>query len=813
MPKENKHSRGRRDEKKLKRKRERGEDDTQDQNKRQKSQDPVAEEDTDVQFIGTNNAAAAPTMGDGFAEGLGEGDGATERPFYGMLEDQEQEYFRRADELLEQNDFPSEEERALFLANVYREAEGKELKIACSQSCSRLMERLILLSTVEQKKKLFVTFGGNYPHLIQHRFASHCCETLFIQSANVVTEELTADSKAKRKNATADEDVDVEMKEEELLSMEDLFLQTLDELEGQMTFLLTDRFASHTLRVLLVILSGRALEKASTRTLMQSKKKEKISIAGLDTTPTELSLNKRAMPSSFQFAIDKIISDTIATMDTTFIHILATHPTGNPTLQLLLELELTNPNSKKGVNTAEKTIISALLPDDITAEKSESQTFINGILYDAIGSRLLETIVTFAPGKLFKQIYRTIFKDRIAAVARNEISSYVAIKVLNRLSKEDLEEAVEAIIPQIEGLVQRNRTVILKTLLERCHARGADTKGLVEAIAASYDPKTSNILLKMSCIDDIATLINSTQQMPESESSPAQQTKPSSSQLHGSLLAQSMLAIPGPPAQLIQDSLLSLPPQILLALAIYTTTSHIIQSALLPTTSNTIPFRRKLINALLFPPSSDGENPPVLTLALSPTGSHVLDALLSSTASPTSLPTPTAPSTPSVPLFSLTERIASILLSHESQLRDSWTGRIVLRNWSLDLFKRRRGDWIKKVKEASLSKMRALPSLTLASTESQVNNNENENHEDEAGENEGGIKQPKVSAPGMGKKNRKDRKMAKSAAKAAAHGPQKSAIQLAREKFAKGKLEKSSGRGSGAGKDYRTGANAKPVSA
>ncbi|KAH9213662.1 armadillo-type protein [Leptodontidium sp. 2 PMI_412] len=812
MPKENKYSRGRRDEKKLKRKRERGEDDTQGQNKRQKSQDPAVEEDIDVQFIGTDNAAAAPSMGDGFAEGQGEGEGegATERPFYGMLEDQEQEYFRRADELLEQNDFPSEEERALFLANVYREAEGKELKIACSQSCSRLMERLILLSTVEQKKKLFVTFAGNYPHLIQHRFASHCCETLFIQSANLVTEELIADSKAKKKNAGVgeDEDADVEMKEEELLSMEDLFLQTLDELEGQMTFLLTDRFASHTLRVLLVILSGRALEKASTRTLMQSKKKEKISITGLDTTPTELSLNKRAVPSSFQFAIDKIISDTIATMDTTFIHILATHPTGNPTLQLLLELELTNPNSKKVVNASKKTIISALLPDDITAEKSESQTFINGILYDAIGSRLLETIVTFAPGKLFKQIYRTIFKDRIAAVARNEISSYVAIKVFNRLSKEDLEEAVEAIIPQIEGLVQRNRTVILKTLLERCHARGADTKGLVDAIAASYDPKTSNVLLKMSCIDDIANLITSTQQTPESESAPAQQTKPSASQLHGSLLAQSMLSIPGPPAQLIQDSLLSLPPQILLALSIYTTTSHIIQSALLPTVSNTIPFRRKLINALLFPPSSD-ESPPVLTLALSPTGSHVLDALLSSTASPTSLTSNTA----SVPLFSLTERIASILLSHESQLRDSWTGRIVLRNWSLDLFKRRRGDWVKKIKEASLEKMRALPSTTLTSTEFQINGDENENGNDEDGNGE--TKQPKVSAPGMGKKNRKDRKMAKNAAKAAAQGPQKSAIQLAREKFAKGKLEKGGhGAGKGApGKDYRTGANAKPVSA
>merc|ERR1711977_84586 len=84
----------------------------------------------------------------------------------------------------------------------------------------------------------------------------------------------------------------------------------------------------------------------------------------------------------------------------------------------------------------------------------------------------------------------------------------------------------------------------------------------------------------------IAALILSTHTSQGEESSaPTQQNKSTPSQLHGSLLAQSMLAIPGPPALLIQDSLLSLPPQILLALSIYTTTSHIIQSALLPTPS------------------------------------------------------------------------------------------------------------------------------------------------------------------------------------------------------------------------------------
>ena len=776
MPREHKTKRGRREEKKeekkLKRKRERADDNTSRQKKQKSQEDPA--EDTDVEITGLDNDYI-PLIDEEEA-------GATERPFYGMLEDEEQEYFRHADELLELNDFPSEEERSLFLENVYREADGKELKIACSQSCSRLMERLILLSSADQKKKLFEKFAGNFAHLVQHRFASHCCETLFIQSAPVVTDELTADSKKK-------EDVE----DKDVVLMETLFLQTLDELEGKMTFLLTDRFASHTLRVLLVVLSGRALEQASTRSLLQSKKKEKISITGLDTSPTELTLSKRSVPSSFQFAVEKIISDTIATMDTSFIRILATHPTGNPTLQLLLELELTNPNTKKGTNTSEKTIISALLPDNIEEEGSESATFVNGILYEAIGSRLLETICTFAPGKLFKSIYRSTFKSRIGALARNEISSYPTIRVLNRLSKEDLEEAVEQIIPQLEGLVQRSRTTVIKTLFERCAARGADTTTLTAALATAYGSDPSTLILKIASIDDLSLLstvfpsqtTSAEDSQPPTRAPPA--LKPSPPQLHGSLLAQALLSIPGPPSELLQTGLLALPSETLLALSLYQTTTHILQSALQPTSTNT-PFRRKLINALLFPSTSSStqHNNPILTLALSPTGSHVLDALLLSTSTPSNL-------------FSLTERIATSLTSSEALLRDSYSGRIVWRNWSLDLFKRRRGDWVKTIKASSASSVSLLqPSVPLPAE----------------GDEEVSAKKPKDKKSKAGKDKRPQNKPGQNP-KAKENTEGKSAIQLAREKFAAAKAEKLAGgptsrpafRNTG-GKGRGTGANA-----
>ncbi|KAL9039695.1 MAG: hypothetical protein Q9214_004776, partial [Letrouitia sp. 1 TL-2023] len=53
-----------------------------------------------------------------------------ETPFYGLLDDQEQEYFKKADSLLEFDQFSDTGERDLFLVNVYREASGKELKVA-----------------------------------------------------------------------------------------------------------------------------------------------------------------------------------------------------------------------------------------------------------------------------------------------------------------------------------------------------------------------------------------------------------------------------------------------------------------------------------------------------------------------------------------------------------------------------------------------------------------------------------------------------------------------------------------------------------
>ncbi|QSS49905.1 rRNA processing protein [Histoplasma capsulatum var. duboisii H88] len=574
-------------------------------------------------------------------------------PFYGLLDAEEQEYFSRAGGLLELNQFETEEEKDIFIERVYEEADGKELKIACSQSCSRLMERLISASTVSQIKRLFSKFVGHFLNLAQHRFASHCCECLFLRAAPHVAVET-------RRKPTEKDDNDDENSNANV-RLEDLFLTAISELEGNWGYLLTDRFASHTIRVLLLILAGEQLDSPSKSTVIASRKKEKLDKAKVVAQPDRSERERRAVPPSFNAALEKMVKNLIAGLDNTYLRALATHPVGNPVLQVLLSIELTHLGKSKAKDP--DSIFRRLVPDENLEEGSESAGFIKGLFYDPVGSRLLETIVRNAPGKFFKTFYKTIVLERIGSLSRNEIAGHVVARILERLSKEDLKSAMDLILLEVPSLVERSRLNVIKALIERSVVRGVDLAPLADTLSSSYgtDPASRiNNILKL--------------QYPKEENDSANRPSKGSSleQLHGSLLAQAMLKSPGPLSELIQASLIAITPETLMAIAKNPIASHVLQDALaLPT--STARFRRQITSRF------SGK---MAELALDSSGSHVVDALWSATED----------------LVFVKQRFAEELFANERVLRDSFVGRAVWRNWSMDLYKRRRGNWISMAK-------------------------------------------------------------------------------------------------------------------
>lgn len=494
--------------------------------------------------------------------------------------------------------------------------------------------------------------------MLSHRFASHCCETLFTYAAPLVSQELTS---TKRKDGTALQDAnDVHV------SLENLFLYTLAELEGNIGFLLTDRYASHALRVLLLVLSGDPVTTEATKNLLHSRRKEGISSGG-PVKPSEQPAEegKRAVPKSFSVALEKLIRDSVAGLDTASLRALATHPSANPTLQLLLAIELSYYGKQRA--KVSKSIIRTLLPDDPFAADCESAGFISGLVYDSIGAHLVERIIEHAPAKLFKSLYSNFFKERLVTHAKNEVATYVVCRILCRLGHDDLLEAHEMLLPVVPTLLKRHWTSLTRALIERCNVREIDTQAIAARIDETYQGSEGFDVTKMLHLDykpeskaELVTTVNGEDAYLSRPGGP--------SKVHFNILAQAMLIIPGPLSTMILDAVIALESPTLLTMAQDHVVSRTLQSACTSKNASMIQ-RRKLVQRFY---GRFGE------MSLDKSASRVVDCIWEGTQG----------------LAFIRERIAEELFENEAELRNTPSGRAVWKNWKMDLYKRRRAEWV-----------------------------------------------------------------------------------------------------------------------
>ena len=446
------------------------------------------------------------------------------------------------------------------------------------------------------------------------------------------------------------------------LTMETCFLDTVKELEDNLGYLMTDPFASHVLRVLLVVLSGRPLTSAATTSVLQSKKKEKVEVNNALPDVNGDFVSDRTVPNSFSIALDSVISGTVVGLNTTYLRAITTQPIGNPVLQLLLEIDFVRTKSQRGPKT---TILNRLIPDDPLLPETESAKFLSNLMYDAVGSHLLECLIQNSPGKIFKSLYQNLYKDKLADLVKNEIAGYVIIKILQRLSMEELSNAAEKICPLIPLLIERKSFTIIKTLIERCHIRDIATDRIATAVETAYAEDDGNILFRM--LD-----LSSSESGDIDRGRKAQLEGQNATALHGSLLAQTMLQTPGPPCIMMLREFAKLDVKTLLLMATSRTATHVIQKSL------EVPGQSKLHNRWMVQQLLGH----ITELASDNIGSHVVDALWAATRD----------------LFFLRDRIAEELAQNEHAVRESFSGRSVWRNWMMDLYQRRRLEWISRAK-------------------------------------------------------------------------------------------------------------------
>ena len=553
--------------------------------------------------------------------------------FYGFLTQEEQDYYGNVIAKLDANDFTSQEDRSLFIDAVHRESQGKELKIASSQSSSRHLERILSESTRAQIKGLFSKLLGHLGSLVCHRFASHVVETVFVRSAVHIG---------------ADEDKDEK-------SLDDLFLEAAQELRPDIGYLMTEKFATHVVRTLILILLGESPSSEAAQALRGKKTH--------GTDQQRHALDQIRQPSvSFQDTVRELSAGATAGLDTSFLRALATSATGNPVLQLLLRFELVQ-NNKQQLSD-KSSLLRRLFPDQTFESDTDTNKLILSLSYDSTGSRLIEVLLKYAPGKLFKQIYRNVLLPKLTDMARNDIASHVISTALERLSKGDLETAILQLAPDIPANARGNRLGVLKTLVERAGVREVDPRTLLEALTSAYGDDPADRLTTMLRYDSESE--TSGAKAVKQDKAVEDSAKTQATDIHGSLLAQSILNTPNL-CTFLHNSLLNLSDSLLLTFSRDKAATHVIQQAL---TSSHSPqsFLRQFTRRL---------QPHVATLTIDPIGSHVIDALWTATSQ----------------FQFLKDSIASDLVAHEMVIRESRHGRLVWRNWAMDLYLRRPNEW------------------------------------------------------------------------------------------------------------------------
>lgn len=128
------------------------------------------------------------------------------------------------------------------------------------------------------------------------------------------------------------------------------------------------------------------------------------------------------------------------------------------------------------------------------------------------------------------------------------------------------------------------------------------------------------------------------------------------------------------------ESIFTQPQDTLVALCKHSQASHVVQK-LLNSPTATVPNRRRLLNAL------KGR---FVELSLDTVASHIVDACWGSP-------------------MNYRQSIAEELLRAEPQMRESYSGRAVWRNWNMDKYKTRKQQWFQLAKEEATATLEGKP--------------------------------------------------------------------------------------------------------
>lgn len=583
--------------------------------------------------------------------------------FFGILDREELEYFKQAESTLAIDAFESPEEKKQFVTSIIDEFQGKELKLVTSQITSKLMERVILECNDVQLKSIFKAFNGIFYNLSCHKYASHVLETLFVRSTALVEKELLMPSFDKEESDSEETEV--------FGTMENMFLFMLNELKPHLKTMVNHQYASHALRLLILILSSKTLPNTTKTNSTLRSKRSKIARKMIDIKDSEDFDKLYQTPESFKLELREIVgvlyadfsagaksrSDISPTLITKFRE-YCVDKVASPVIQLIIQVE--------GIFDRDRSFWRLVF--NTSEEKdSKEESFVEYLLSDPVGSHFLQSVIGYARTKYVERLYHLYMQDRILKLAkRDSTGAYVVQALLKTLKNKEVKGILDAIVPELTILLNSNidfgTSIINASVAEDNYLR----EEVITQLIAKYYPRESSSknILESCLLLSSSTLGNTRDDWPTAE------------ERRRSIFLEKLIDYDDKFLIITIESMLALPQERLLQMCYHGVFSHVVEQVLQPKRVDTIK-RKLLLNVLC---------KDVINMSCNAYGSHIMDKLWNFSAK----------------LTLYKERIAGAMAAESEKVKNSTYGRQVWKNWSMELYVRKRWDWKRIVKEQEL---------------------------------------------------------------------------------------------------------------
>ncbi|XP_039603654.1 nucleolar protein 9 isoform X2 [Polypterus senegalus] len=448
-------------------------------------------------------------------------------------------YFRRVSERLEE-DFTTDEERDLFVANVFSEVNGQAVPLSMDSSGSHVLQRLLPLASCNQLCQLLkeleneLSNGSEESHF--EPLICHCCGAHIMETALQRIHRLR---KTQDSEASADWEV-----------LEHHILRLTSEVITKLPTFCKHTHGSFVVRALVQMLGGVLLEASNN-------KGQKSLETGLQDAPTS-----EVFSSAFKRLAKESLKHT---------KVFLTNGSASPVFQTILKV--CHVRFPKLCQKLGRGMLDYLTSLNEGSDCRNLQVFFK----DRTSSRLIENIVEVSQKSLFRTLYENHFKGHLVSLAQHPIANFPVQRIVASAPSPKLfRQIFDEMVPELESVFATKHIGVIIELAEGCIRHGERQAELLQHLLQVFhcaEPPSR----QMTCACLFMTLLTyeSYYQNHEPKNEAEQKQRPLSGVVYnGSRLVQTLLGFSD--NTIVLRSLRLLPSSDLVTLACDPSGSHVL---------------------------------------------------------------------------------------------------------------------------------------------------------------------------------------------------------------------------------------------